>query len=466
MGPRIRSALTLPRERSGRVRVRLTAVVAVLTAVALAAAAAIVLVLLRSSLTDSADATMRARAHTVTAALGAEQVSGIDPDMLAASGGIDVVQVIGPDGRLLAGTHGVRGAAATSPVAPGDTRVVGSMKFTGDPAEYRAIVTGVRTGSGTVLVVVATGRRHIDEVVGTVGLLLAVVFPAILLLSTVGAYAVSGRTLAPVARIRRQVEEVSATDLTEPITVPRTRDEISDLAQTMNRMLARLGAARAEQLRFVGDASHELRSPLMTIVGLLDLAHTTGRPIDEATVDDLLLPEALRLQRLVDDLLLLAKADERGVPLRVTDVDLDDTVLDETDRLQRLHSLRVDVHVVGLRAVGDPDKLGRALRNVLDNAARHARSRIVVTMRHDRAAGEGSVTVGDDGPGIAAADRDRVLERFVRLDTDRRRTAGGSGLGLAIVAEIVSAHGGRVHIGRSDLGGAEVTITLPSAVDD
>jgi signal transduction histidine kinase len=172
-----------------------------------------------------------------------------------------------------------------------------------------------------------------------------------------------------------------------------------------------------------------------------------------------LIPEAQRMKALIDDLLLLARADERGLTVARDDVDLDDVVATEVDRLRQRTSLTVRSDIPPARMTGDADALSRAVRNLLDNAARHANSRIEVTVtaEPDRML----VEVYDDGSGIPPADRVRVFDRFVRLDPDRSRTAGGTGLGLAIVREIVAAHGGTVTIGDRDGVGTVVSLQLP-----
>lgn len=228
----------------------------------------------------------------------------------------------------------------------------------------------------------------------------------------------------------------------------------------MNEMLARIEVSRTQQLQFVNDASHELNSPLTTLVGLLDLSSVKRQPIDPDTVDSVMLPDALRLQQMVADLLLLARADESGVPLLLDDVDLDEIVSAEVTRLDAVTDHVVDARIVAARVRGDADKLARALRNIADNAARHAASRLSVTMSRDVADHTVTITVADDGDGIPDDDKARVTERFVRLDASRQRGSGGSGLGLAIVSEIVRAHGGTVVITDADGGGAAVGFRL------
>jgi signal transduction histidine kinase len=230
----------------------------------------------------------------------------------------------------------------------------------------------------------------------------------------------------------------------------------------MNRMLERLQRAHARQRRFVADASHELRSPVASIRQHAEVALAHPDRTTAAELAATVLAEDLRVQRLVEDLLLLARADEHALPPRRRQVDLDDLVFDEARRLRDATGLHVDVGAVSAgRVEGDPAGLRRVLRNLGDNAARHASARVGFALAERD--GVAVLVVDDDGPGIPPGDRERVLERFVRLDDARARDAGGSGLGLAIVAELVAAHGGAVGIADGPLGGARVQVTLPRA---
>ncbi len=449
----------------GGVRIRLTILATVLLAISLAVAAVIMLLVLHQSLLNSADAATGARATEIAATVRTEALGGLDSTALMTSKDLDVIQIIDTTGTVVASTGGVRTTPLIPPVAPGTRTVVDGARIGDNPAEYRVTVVGVTTPTGNVTVAVGAAEGPINDVVTTVGILFASVFPVILVLLAVNTYFLSGRTLRPVERIRAQVAAITSSDLNKRVSEPRTSDEIARLAATMNEMLARLETARVAQLQFVGDASHELRSPLMTIVGLLDLSRTTDEPIDPATVKAFLLPEARRLQGMVDDLLLLAKADERGIPLHLDDVDLDDLVGDEARRLSQLGTITVTMHITPIRVRGDRDKLTRAIRNIADNALRHASSAIDLSMSRNDITATGLITIADDGPGIPATQRGRVFDRFVRLDTDRQRAQGGSGLGLSIVDEIIRAHDGAVLIGDAPLGGAKVTITLPT-IDD
>jgi signal transduction histidine kinase len=283
----------------------------------------------------------------------------------------------------------------------------------------------------------------------------------LLLVVSITTWVMVGRALAPVDAIRREVDGISAAQLNRRVPQPKADDDIGRLAATMNRMLARLEDARNSQRRFVSDASHELRSPITTIRHHAEVALAHPDRISVHELADVFLAEELRIQRLVEDLLVLAQADEH-VPTPRTPVDLDDLAFEEARRLRLSSALRVDTSGVGAaRVVGDIGALRRALRNLGDNAARHAKSRI------DFKLAERGVrvvfTIDDDGPGIPETERSRVLQRFVRLDEARSRDDGGSGLGLAIIDEVARAHGGAVSISQSPLGGTRIDLSLPAA---
>jgi signal transduction histidine kinase len=280
----------------------------------------------------------------------------------------------------------------------------------------------------------------------------------------VGTYRLVGAALSPVEAIRARVASISSTDLAQRVPIPAIRDEIAHLAATMNAMLARLERGRAAQHRLVSDASHELRSPLATITAALEMA--SGRPelMDNDLIDESLLPEARRMRQLIEDLLLLARSDEDAMELRRDDVDVDDLLLAEASRLRAIGSVHTVTHIQPCRAVGDRVALARVVRNLVDNAVRHAAS--TVTMDCRPAAGRAVITIADDGSGIPAQDRARIFERFVRLDPTRTRSSGGSGLGLSIVEQIVRSHDGTVAVGDAANGGAVFTLTLPLAQQD
>jgi signal transduction histidine kinase len=226
--------------------------------------------------------------------------------------------------------------------------------------------------------------------------------------------------------------------------------------------LGRLEESQARQRRFVADASHELRSPLANIRQHAEVALAHPERSGTEKLARTVLTEGTRMQRLVEDLLILARADEGTSPVRRAPVDLDDLVFEVAAGLRQSSPLRVDTAAVSAgRVAGDQGQLQRMVQNLAENAARHAKATIGFALREDPS-GTTQLCVDDDGAGIAEADRQRIFERFVRLDGARARDAGGSGLGLAIVAEIVTAHGGTVTVGTSPLGGARFEVVLPS----
>lgn len=296
------------------------------------------------------------------------------------------------------------------------------------------------------------------EVVAAARWLLATAVPILVGIVALGAWILTGRALAPVTRIRAEVEDIEAARLERRVQVPDTGDEIAHLASTMNHMLDRLDASARAQRRFVSDASHELRSPLAVIHQHAEVASLHPGSVSVAELAEIVLAEGTRLQELVDSLLLLARLEE-SAPLTRRVVDLDDIALDEVHRARR-SDVGVDGSAIGTARVdGDPRLLGQVLRNLVDNAVRHARTQVTVSL--DTSEGAAKLVVDDDGDGIPAKHRGDVFDRFVRLDEARARDDGGSGLGLSIVRHIVEAHGGSIAIDTAPAGGARFIVSLP-----
>ncbi len=275
-----------------------------------------------------------------------------------------------------------------------------------------------------------------------------------------------GSALRPVAGLRQGAEEITGSGGSRRLPVPAADDEIRRLAVTLNDMLTRLESASARQRVFVADAAHELRSPLAAMRTQLEVAiHHPGAAEWPETAADVL-EDTTRLSRLVDDLLLLARLDE-GVRLpRSSRAGPTDLVPVVDAVLARAHPTEQTLVRTGDPAAlvdADGDALTRIAGNLVDNATRHGRTRVVVDVRGD---GDMAVlTVSDDGPGIPRGDRERVFERFTRLDGARSRDDGGSGLGLAIVRALAEAHGGYVRLADAHLGerGLRVIVRLPAA---
>jgi signal transduction histidine kinase len=450
---RRRSWAALARGRSGTVRVRTTVAATLVVGVAMAIGAVALVAVLRVTLTREVLASAQLRGADVAAVLEA----GTPPGELAVGDPEDLlIQVLDAGGRVVASSPNVAGAPTVARLRPGESA---NVDVPIDNDDFLAVATAADTSRGRFTVVVARAVEEVGESTRIVSILLAVGLPVLLLLVAATTWRVVGRALAPVEAIRGEVDEISAAELHRRVPGPPGGDEITRLAQTMNRMLGRLERASARQRRFIADASHELRSPVASIRQHAEvaLAHPDRTTLAELAAT--ILAEDLRMQRLVEDLLLLARADEHTLRLRRRPVDLDDLVFEEASHLREATGLRVDITAVSAgRVDGDAAGLRRVLRNLGDNAAHHARGRIAFALGQQ----DGAVvlTVDDDGPGIPEADRARVLERFVRLDDARARDAGGSGLGLAIVAELVGAHGGKIGIAGSPLGGARVQVRL------
>jgi signal transduction histidine kinase len=361
------------------------------------------------------------------------------------------IQVLAPDGRVL---------AATLRIYEDEPMVVGGKVNEPEdlPREVRWQVsrTQLATTAGPITIVAASPLTEVDRSIDALVDLLILGVPVVVVLVGLLAWYLIGRALKPIEDIRAEVEEISATTIDRRVPEPGTGDEVDRLAHTMNGMLDRLQHAAERQRRFVSDASHELRSPVATIRTELEvaLAQGDGRA-DWPAVARNVLAEDERLEWLLSDLLELARLDE-ATPSPFEDVDLDDLALTGAERLRATTDLHVDTTAVGAsRVTGNARQLERVLRNLLDNAARHARTTIRIEVA------DAMVAVEDDGPGIAPDDRERVFERFTRLERGRSRHDGGAGLGLALVREIAVHHGGSVTVEDGTLGGARFVVQLP-----
>ncbi len=271
------------------------------------------------------------------------------------------------------------------------------------------------------------------------------------------AWLLAGRALRPVAVITREASTISSGTLDARVPVPWSDDEIADLAITMNEMLHRLEVDDDRRRRFVSDASHELRSPVAVLRNDAEVAQQHPTSTDVTQLAAAVADESARMANILDDLLALARNDE-GVAHDADEVDLDDVVLAEAARARRVP---IETrNVTAGRVTGAVDELARMVCHLLDNAARHATSRVVVALH--ACADRVILVVDDDGPGIPPAERARVLERFTRLDEARSRDRGGAGLGLAVVASTVDRAGGELVVGDAAIGGARFTITLPT----
>jgi signal transduction histidine kinase len=441
------------------VRFRTTAVAVTVVAVALVVGAVTLVALMRGSMRDGVEAGAEQRASDLAAQVEAsgspavEEPSGDLEDGEDPDEPDDIVwQVISADGAVVRSSQPLAG--------PLPTDDVDQVRLAGADHAYVVTTEDATAGGREYVVSVAGSLEEVEDSTSALITPLLVGVPLVLLLVGGTTWVVASRALAPVERIRREVELITGDRLDRRVPEPPSRDEVHRLSRTMNQMLGRLERSRTRQQQFVADASHELRSPLSSIRQTAEVARAHPGALPEGELAEAVLEESSRMQRLVDQLLLLTRADEGAVSRADQDVDLDDLALAEARRVVR-SGRRVDTTGVSAgRVRGDLTALAQVVRNLVDNAARHADAAIAVGVRET--GGFVELVVEDDGPGIPTEERERVFERFVRLDEARARDAGGSGLGLAIVKEIVAAAGGDVAVSSSELGGARFVVRLPA----
>lgn len=276
------------------------------------------------------------------------------------------------------------------------------------------------------------------------------------------AWWLAGRALAPVDRMRREVDEISSSDLSRRVSEPASRDEVGQLGSTMNRMLGRLQTSHESQEQFVSDAAHELRTPLASIAAQLDVDASHPETADPAVTNANVRAEVSRLQALIDGLLRSARSTQGDPQATAKLLDLDVLAGDSITRHVARADVSVDQRNISAATVrGDAVALASAIDNLLANAVRHAAGRVSVGVGTD--AGSAWLTVDDDGPGVPLEDRERIFDRFVRLDDARARDDGGSGLGLALARETAQRHGGTLTAEASPLGGARLVLRVPEA---
>jgi signal transduction histidine kinase len=438
----------------GSVRVRITLAATLVFALTLGIGAFVLVHTVRGSLEDR----LRSDGQKAAATFKKRIEGGQPPEALVASApveGFGVQAVVGQAG-VLASANGAPTGSVQPPVgaglpAPGSTVTQGDTLVVSEQAASPAGPVTVLASSPLDSI-----RRSVDSLVDV----LRFVIPALVALVGVLIWFLVGRSLRPVAAIRSEVDEISHGTLHRRVPVPDSHDEIARLAGTMNQMLERLEAASARQRSFVSDASHELRSPVTTIQATLEVALRNRDRIDWPGVAQQVLQEDERMERVVTDLLELARVEETSDIIdRAPVVDLEDVVLEEVPRV-RQHAVRTERVSAG-RVRGRREQLARVVRNLLDNADRHANTVVGVALSSSN--GTVDLVVEDDGPGIPEADRERIFDRFTRLDEGRTRDIGGAGIGLAMVRAIVERHGGTVRAGSAATGGARFVVSLPNS---
>jgi signal transduction histidine kinase len=444
-----------------RARSVLVAVVVVLLALLLGGSGLVYL--LRINLEGTVQSSANARSLEVANLIlerGATVAAGTLADE-SRSG--QLVQIIGPDGTVIGASNRLVATTPMSDQRPAAGRVQSAeidIDHVGQPGDWMVVSRGVAYESKTYVVQVAVPVRVARETVATVAVFLLAGTPLLLAGVAAAVWLLVGRALGAVERIRQEVATIDARGLAQRVEVPPTRDELGTLAATMNTMLDRLESSDRAQRSFVSDASHELRSPLATLTTATELALTA----DEETRTRLLGTISLELARvrsLVDNLMTLARTDADDLVVRHEDVDLDDLVDHEVHRLRATSSKKVLARVEPLRVFGDEHRLAQAIRNLVDNAERHADTTIRLTLGEEHSAAV--LWVDNDGAVIPPADRERIFERFVRLDDSRSRDAGGSGLGLSIARTAVESHGGQLMVADAPDGWCRFSVRLPLA---
>ncbi|WP_028047191.1 HAMP domain-containing sensor histidine kinase [Cellulomonas sp. URHE0023] len=428
-------------------RMRLTLIASGALFVALVVGAFALTTVLSRTRIDALDTVVTDRVATVAALTEDDRL----PEALPVAEPGEIVQLLDARGGVLATSPN---ASRTLPVVPLGTLHVGRGTTVGRTTssayddEARIAVRSATYGGQPVTVVATVPIAEVRSVLDALRLALVMVVPVLTLLLGLVVWLILGRALRPVEELRRGAALVASTGGPGSLPVPRRDDELGALARTLNSMLDRLEAGAARQRTFVADAAHELRSPLATLRASIEVARLHPEAYDTAELAVDLEAEVLRLQALVDDLLVLARVGS-GSSER-SDVDLAAVVRG----VLPMTTATVIVQGSG-RAFAAEASAGRVVRNLVDNAVRHASAQVTVTVA------DGLVRVDDDGAGLDEADFERVFERFVRLDEARERDAGGSGLGLAIAREVARELGGDILLSRSPLGGLRADLRLP-----
>jgi signal transduction histidine kinase len=443
--------------RRRSLRFRITFAATVVVTIALLVGAALFVVILRTSLVEGVYSAATTDAASLATTVEEAGLDAVDDDEDEDD---RLFQLVSPSGSIVVASEN-----ASRTVLSGDTVVVDGVEFLlaqTDAEVDDSSDDDADTEDQDVTVIAGRSAATAVSTVVTVIVLLAVALPLLAALIALTTWFTVGRALRPVERMRLEVDGVSSTNLAHRIADPGSDDEIGRLATTMNLMLDRLDEAQRTQRRFVSDASHELKSPLASLRQFAEVASAHPDRVSAAELSEAVLDEGARLERLVQGMLVLARADEHSLLAARTSVDLDDILFAEAKRLASSSSVRVDVSAVGAaRAHADEAMLHQLVRNLVDNAVRHAVTTVAFSLT-ESASGI-LLAIEDDGDGVPRAERERIFERFVRLDEARAREAGGSGLGLAIVRELVAAHGGTVTVSESLLGGARFEVRLPAA---
>lgn len=436
-------------------RVKATLVGVLLSIVLLAGGALLLVSTVENRLTDAADQLSRSRVQDL---LHLAQAGDL-PEVISNVSDNGMAQVVDQRGHVLAASANILGRPPVAHLA--DTQTLRRSTLAGpDDHETETYRVWYASGPGTrdrVTVYLGDSLESVDEASAALRRSLGIGLPFVVLALGVVIWAVIGRTLARLDRIRAEVDRISEENLDVRVAGDGVDDEVGRLAATMNAMLGRLDAAARRQRDFVADVSHDLQSPLAAQRVALEVALAHPEGVDPHGLRDEVLASTTQMERMVRDLLVLASLDA-GAGARPRLLDLDELVLEEATRARAGSRVPIDTsQVSGAPAYADPDDVRRIVRNLLDNADAHAQSQVQLIVAAE--AGQARLDVVDDGPGITPDQRDLVFDRFRRGDTARRRD-GGSGLGLAIGRSLAERGGGTLEL-LDTPSGARLRLLLP-----
>lgn len=450
----------MARRGPGSLRLRITLLTTAVVAVVLGVGSLLLVDWVRSSQLDDADQVLTDQLDLVEAFVQ----RGVIPRPLAPRG-IDtgLVQIVGPDRQTLSLTPGLSETARLDVFAPpqvgeqiAKTTTASKLGAEGDD-RYRVVARTVPFGLDWVSIYATSSLRPADQVLRSLVIGLWIVVPVLVAMAALATWFLTGRALRPVDTMRREVDAIRGAGTDQRLSTDQRAAELDRLAATLNDMLERMSASEVIRRQFLADASHELRSPLASARTMLEVGLAYPDRTDWPATANEVMVEVDRLEGLAGELLSLARAEggERALQLELTDV----AAVVEAE-VQRLNDPRIAVHVGSpASAMTDHTLLVRALRNLLDNARRHARDRITVNV----AGGERvSVQVHNDGEEIRPEDREVIFEPFTRLDGARARDEGGAGLGLALARRIAEVHGGTLDV-VDVTNGAAFLLSLPAS---
>jgi signal transduction histidine kinase len=454
------------------VRARTTLIATAVVGLVLAGSGFLLVAATRSALFRSVETTVTARAVDLVS----QVAGGTTPRPVPLIRGISV-QIVS-DGTVISSTEDIEGQLSIVDLGavPGAVATVQvpsldagenegeAQSQAGDEGPFLVAVGGVSIEGREATVLAAASLDAVENATRTLIPLLALGIPAITLLVGLTIWRLTLRAFRPVEAMARQAEAISYRDLHLRVPEPEPKDEIRRLAVVLNRMLERLETSVALQRRFTADAGHELKSPVATLLTMAEVAEANPQGFNVAELAADVAGQSRRLATLVDDLLVLARTDEHRLELNRESFDLAEMVRVEISGGGPA-PISIDTsRLEPVQVYWDRRRIGQVVRNLLDNATRHATA--TVRIETHATGNEATVRVADDGPGMPNPDRDKIFERFIRLDEARSRQVGGTGLGLSVVRSIVEAHSGRITVGDDpDLGGAAIAVVLPTGLD-